>query len=154
MIPDSTLLEYWREERTFPDWFKRSNDVWQQTEEEFLEFCHKCWDIFEIEGKCLVYVEDANNAANLHISFRRGLDIDEIMPDLLKLRTQILLQFPMIVGWVHSRNSGLKETVRKLGMEFRGVTMIHGESHGKVIEWQAFSAVASDFVLARFAKTC
>jgi hypothetical protein len=98
MIPEETLLEYWREERTFPAWFKRSNDVWQQTEEEFLEFCRNCWDIFEIQDKCLVYVEEATGAANLHISFKRGANIHALMPELIETRDKILLHFPMISG--------------------------------------------------------
>ena len=145
-LPDSTLLEYWREERSFPDWFRQSTEVWHQTEEQFLEFCRGCWRITEINKRALIYVEPRQGAAEVHFSLKRGTKIETLISEFENIRSAIFEEFPIIIGWVNKRNSGLKAICRELGLNFYGVTMVRGQSHGKVIEWEAFTAFRQDFL--------
>jgi len=146
LIPDSTLLEYWREERSFPDWFRQSTEVWHQTEDQFLEFCRQCWSITEINKRALIYVEPQQGAAEVHFSLKRGTKVETLISEFQNIRNSIFEEFPIIIGWVNKRNSGLKTICRELGLNFYGVTMVRGQSHGKVIEWEAYTAFRQDFL--------
>lgn len=137
---EQVLLEYWREERTYPEWFRQSTEVWQQTEDDFLGFCRRCWKILEINKQALLYIETQDNTANIHFSLKRGVKPESLISELEKIRTDIFKEFPIITGWVNKRNRGLKAICRALGLEHYGVTMIRGECRGKVIEWEAFTA--------------
>lgn len=142
MISESRLLKYWRDEQTFPRWFRDGNSVWKITEADFLEFCHNCWRIYEIDGCALLYVERQGRNAEIHFSVLRGHKIDP--ESLIPIRLELLTEFDCVYGWVAAKNRGIKAVCNLLGMRFQGLRMFKGKSHGKVLEWQQVSINRSE----------
>ena len=133
-----TWLKYWHAEQSFPQWFKSANDVWTMTEDEFIGFCEQCWKIYELDNTALIYVEKIGEHANIHCSILRDADVDVLVASLVDVRIELLKQFKMVFGFVVRQNKGLRRICEKMGMKQNGVKMLHGEFHGKVIEWLCY----------------
>ena len=134
---NSVLLQYWHHEQTFPRWYKDSTALKSITRKAFLEFCAKCWRIYEINDTALLYCETLQkDIVNIHFSLVRGTDVST---DALKsIRKDLLGEFKTIYGWVLRQNRGLKKICRELGLEANGVKMIEGTSHNKPLVWECY----------------
>ncbi len=134
------MLKYWQDEKEYPKWFRDANETWHQSDEEFLEFCNKC-RIYEFGG-CALYVEPFGDRANLHFSVIRGSEVDT--SELFRIKTELLKEFKLIFGWILRQNRGVQKIAKELGMNYHGVQMFHGSSHGKVLEWWCFSLARTE----------
>lgn len=141
-------LKYWDAEHQFPKWFVDAHNVWLISLEDYLDFCRQCWKVYEIAGCGLLFVEKVESGAEIHLSIVRGADIMELTKGFIEVRRELLDSFDMIFGWVLRQNRGLQRICQQLGMEFYGVKMLHGSSHGKVLEWRCYSMRRGDFFLS------
>lgn len=145
---------FWQDEKSnTPRFFNDASEVWTTTYNDFLAFCDRSWKVYLVGDNCLVYVEKDGKCANLHISFLRGTDAWGLMDDLVKLRNEILTEFELLYAWVGKHNRGLKKMVNALGMHHNGFCMYHGESHGKVLEWQNHSISRRELFTSRNAQS-
>lgn len=131
------LLKFREAEAQSPRWYKDACDVWNLDEDTFLGFCEQCYRIYEL-GDAIIYCEKTSDTTvEIHFSILRGGKID--VDDLKTLRDELLKEFDMVFGWVVNRNYAVKRICEKVGLRHYGVTMLHGSTHGKPIEWQAYS---------------
>ena len=132
-----TLLKFWQAEQAFPRWFKASGQTWRNadTPELFLEWCADN-RVYAIKNEGLIYVE---NTGEVNFSMFRGADVDEMVDSFIDLREELFKEFNTIFCWVLRQNRKLQQIVESVGLRFTGLKMLHGESHGKVLEWHCYS---------------
>lgn len=140
------LLKYWEAEQQSPRWLRESNDVWRISQEDYLEFCGQCWKIYDLDD-AMLYVERFGDRAEIHINALPEVNIENLVQRLIDIRKELFRDVAVVFGWVLRQNKGVQRICRQLGMEFYGVTMLHGESHGRVLEWRCYSVDRSEFFL-------
>lgn len=137
-IDEATLYKFWQDEATLPQWFQDGSNAWGCSWEDFKEFANNCERIYLINDNALIYVENIDGQANVHISLLRGTTIN--IQDLKDIKADIHQTYPFIFGWVGRHNRGLKRMVTECGLQPNGLKMFYGKSHGRVMEWQCYSA--------------
>ena len=141
---------FWRNEKDCtPRWFNDGSQTWHCSESDFLEFCANSWKVFCVDNTALVYVEKDGVCANVHLSILRGSDASDLLENLIKLRNELLKDFELLYAWVCTRDRGLKRLMDGLGFSWYGFTMIHGTTHGKVMEWKNYSISRRELFLAK-----
>ena len=134
-----SLAKYREAELLSPRWFKDACDTWHLTDEEFRGFCNNCYRFYEINDNALIYCEKTSpESVNIHLGILRGARID--IGNLLIIRDDLFKEFEMIFGFVESHNRMVKRICEEVGLYFYGLTMLHGSSHGRPIEWHCYSA--------------
>lgn len=145
---ENRLLEYWREERTYPKWWREADETWNQTEEEFLDFCHQCHKIYELDDVALLYLEKPTpKTVNIHFSLKRGCDAYHMVNDLVAIRNETFKTIELIFGWVHIRNKGLRKILEDCGFYWHGFSMFYGQT--KVSEWRCHSCARSEYFISK-----
>lgn len=133
---------FWRDEKeNTPQFFNDASETWTCSEEDFLGFCDNAERVYLIDGVALLYVERLGTHANIHFSLLRGKTVN--VNELLKIRDELFKDYDLIFGWCGKHLRGLKRILEQCGLRFHGTTMLYGQSHGKVLEWQLFSIVKS-----------
>lgn len=129
--------QFWADERdNTPRWVNDGSHTWTCTEQDFLAFCDNAERIYLIDECALLYIERIDDKANIHFSLLRGAKVN--VPDLIEIRGELFQDYAFIFGYAEVHNRGLKQILRKCGFEHRGITMLKGSSHNKVLEWQLF----------------
>jgi hypothetical protein len=142
---EPTLMRYFENDKTAPRWFKDANGIDGMSAEYYLGFCKNCWRIYEIDDVALLYCEEGKKAIGIHFSVMRGKSVP--MHDLWLIRNAVFQEFEMIFGWVARQNKGTQRMCVELGLEYRGMKMLNGSTHGKVIEWKCYSMTRQNVVL-------
>lgn len=133
------MKKFWLSEKNdFPRWWTDATNAKKVTWEEFRDFYNRMWKVYELED-ALVFFEKVGNNANVHFSLIRGGKIE--LDRLREIRDEVLCSVRMIFGWVSRRNRGLRKMLESLGFQWDGLTMYHGESHGKVQEYLCYTYV-------------
>ena len=145
---DKELQKFWLDERdNKPRWFQDGSQAWGCSWEDFRDFYRQCERVYHLDG-VLIYVERIENNANLHISVLRGATID--IEKLIEIREELLKDYHLLFAWVGKHNRGLKKIVEQCGMQYYGLQMFHGESHGRVLEWRCYSINKIDMITKRY----
>lgn len=130
--------EFWREEvERMPRWWQDSTNALKTTWDDFQDFCSNMWKIWSVDDVALVYTEKIGNHANIHFSMKRGAKID--IQDLIGIRDELLKDFRLIFGWSATKNKGLCRILEDCGFKWDGLTMLYGESRGKVFEYKCYT---------------
>lgn len=131
---EEVFKRFWRDEKdNAPRHIQDASDVWHTSWDEFRVFCENC-EVYLINNAALVYVEPTGN---IHFSLIRGSKIDFIS-DLIELRDELFKRFEILFGWAGTHSRGLKRILEAVGFEYEGFSMIHGESHGRSLEWHCY----------------
>lgn len=131
------LKEFWEEERdNMPRWFQDGSQAWGCSWEDFKGFYDQCEKVYDL-GDTLIYVENIDGMANLHVSTLRGVKID--IPKWKEIRDELLTKYTILFAWIGKHNRGLRRIIEQCDFKYHGLQMFHGTSHGKVLEWRCYS---------------
>ncbi len=135
---EEVFKRFWNNDATAtPQHFQDATHSWNTDWEDFLGFCEQCERVYLIDDSALVYVENVNGNANVHLSVMRGHTIQ--IEDCRAIRDALLRDYRMIFGWCGQKNRGLRKILEACGLRYYGFEMIHGWSHGKPLIWQCYS---------------
>lgn len=141
---ENIWLKFWRDEKdNTPAHFQAGTGAWHRIQEEFLDWCRHCAQIYLIDDIALLYVENIDNNANIHFSVLRGHKPE--MDDLLALRDILIQNYEMIFGWCGKHNVGLKRMLNACGLKFYGFEMVKGWHRNKPLEWQCYSLTREQY---------
>ena len=135
----------------FPRFYQNSGDTFrsdrgEEAAVEFFRSCAKLYGAFNETGelKALVYFEaknwnrgeTADMIAHLSTSRRAPLTSEQMASALCQIRDDCFRQGTRRIStFILKQNRGLADLCRSIGFEPTGLTMRHGRSHGKVLEW-------------------
>ncbi len=134
---------FWQDEKeNSPRYFNDSGNTWHCSETDFLDFCSRMWRIYCVDETALVYIE---SSGEVHLSVLRGSNSANLISELIEMRNEVLQKLPLLFGWVGAKNRGIRKLMEGIGFQFKGFTMIKGESHGKVLEWHCYTVLQKEF---------
>jgi hypothetical protein len=131
-------------ERNAPRWFRNSQGVWIQGEDEFIRFWKSCAEIYGLfeyeEIKCLLYIEIPHpGVAEVHVSAVGQTHTNNICRFFRSLRRKKRDEgIKDVRGWILRKNRPMRAVALESGFNPTGLKMTFGQINGKPLEWLEF----------------
>lgn len=141
------LLKFWRDEQATSPLYRELNHTDDSTDESFFTFCAK-HQIYEIDGKALLFLERTQNIVEIHFSILRRQKCENLMVDLASIRNQLFREgVDIVFGWVLKANVPLKCVCKTLGLYFNGTEHPVERKGRKPFILQCFAIHKNDLLL-------
>lgn len=132
------LIEAYDWRLTAPAWFRKCLDIFKETKEEYLENAkdEMHFGVFEDEEMKAVIrlVQDRPGVLNIHLSAKKGADIEMILAAGETLRDLLFEKgVQSFFGYLPTLNKGISKLYEALGFHDTGIRVYKGQIHNKVV---------------------